>query len=224
VANFRNISIFSDNLKKIEFPGKNWSFTATSGQIILFLFKSHHFRTYVLFMIRYNTSQPVHDPPATPHNPPAQNLGVATPNPPGLTPLRESMIERNRQTVRQTDSETDRVRESEWEHACDIQNRDSANIIDLCWNIYRDSYFTECIKALLLITLDSWEIHIQSFCYLGVIHHLEFQIIVIHLISSYLTNHSQQVAVNSSCPVLVTCCSGVLQGSVFGYLLFPVFM
>jgi len=34
-----------------DFPGKNWSFTAMSGQIILFLFKSHHFRTYFLYMI-----------------------------------------------------------------------------------------------------------------------------------------------------------------------------
>jgi len=31
---------------------QNWPFTATSGQIILFLFKSHHFRTYFLYMIR----------------------------------------------------------------------------------------------------------------------------------------------------------------------------
>jgi len=41
------ISIFSDNFtKSFDFPGKNWSFTATSGQIILFLFKSHHFWAY----------------------------------------------------------------------------------------------------------------------------------------------------------------------------------
>src|SRR6218665_4044270 len=50
-------------------------------------------------MIRYNNIlRPVHDPlrpPCDPptttydsHNPPAQNLGVATPNPPGLTPMR----------------------------------------------------------------------------------------------------------------------------------------
>ena len=43
-------------------------------------------------MIRYNNiSRPVHDPPcdppATPTTPLAKNLGVATPNPPGLTPL-----------------------------------------------------------------------------------------------------------------------------------------
>src|SRR6218665_2337828 len=41
---------FSGN-KKIDFPSKKSPFTATSGQIILFLFKSHHFRTYF----------PVHD-------------------------------------------------------------------------------------------------------------------------------------------------------------------
>src|SRR6218665_2407853 len=42
----------------------------------LFLFKSHHFRTYFLYMIRYNNIvRPDHDA-----RPPAQNLGVATPN------------------------------------------------------------------------------------------------------------------------------------------------
>ena|SRR6218665_818792 len=41
----------------------DWPFTATSGQITLFLFKSHHFRKYFLYMIRYsNISQPVHNP------------------------------------------------------------------------------------------------------------------------------------------------------------------
>src|SRR6218665_592076 len=49
--------------KTLDFPGKNCSFTATSEQIILFLFKGHHFRTYFLYMTRYNLSQPVHDPP-----------------------------------------------------------------------------------------------------------------------------------------------------------------
>ena len=57
--------IFQAN-KKINFPGKNCSFTATFGQIILFLYKSHHFWTYFLYMIRYNNiSRPVHDHPAT---------------------------------------------------------------------------------------------------------------------------------------------------------------
>src|SRR6218665_196694 len=41
---FPKILIFSGN-KKIDFPSKKSPFTATSGQIILFLFKSHHFRT-----------------------------------------------------------------------------------------------------------------------------------------------------------------------------------
>src|SRR6218665_1836317 len=55
---------FSGKFKKFEFSGKNWPITATSWQIILFLFKSHHFRTYFLYMIRYNNiSRPVHDPP-----------------------------------------------------------------------------------------------------------------------------------------------------------------
>src|SRR6218665_1117962 len=101
-ANFRKISIFqailqknieffmqiSENfdffkqLKKSIFQAKNCPFTATctSVQIILFLFKNNHFRTYFLYMIRYNNiSRPVHDsndPPAT--LPAAQNLGVAT--------------------------------------------------------------------------------------------------------------------------------------------------
>src|SRR6218665_1278117 len=75
-ANLRKISIFSGNFiqnsdfswqisEKYRFsPGKNWLFTAISGQSILFLFKSHHFRTYFLYMIKYNNIlRPVHDPP-----------------------------------------------------------------------------------------------------------------------------------------------------------------
>jgi len=38
-----NFYLFRQFHKNFDFPGKNWSFTATSGQIILFLFKSHHF-------------------------------------------------------------------------------------------------------------------------------------------------------------------------------------
>ena len=72
---FRFFQAISQN--NFDFPCKNWPFTATSGQIILFLFKSHHFRTYFLYMIIFNNiSRPL-----------AQNLGVVTPNPPGLTPL-----------------------------------------------------------------------------------------------------------------------------------------
>src|SRR6218665_992388 len=92
-AHLSEISIFSGNFtkflknfhflrqlkKKIDFPGKNCSFTATSGQIILFLFKSLHFRTYFLYMLRYNN---ISRPSTTSLRPsPAQNLGVATPNP-----------------------------------------------------------------------------------------------------------------------------------------------
>src|SRR6218665_3319963 len=55
MANFR---------KKIDFPGTNCLFTAISGQIFLFLFKSHHFQTFFLYMIRYNNIlRPVHDSP-----------------------------------------------------------------------------------------------------------------------------------------------------------------
>ena len=67
---------------KFNFPGKSCLFTATSGQIILFLFKSHHFRTYFLYMIRYNNiSRPVHDHPCL-------NSGGCDSQPPGLRPLR----------------------------------------------------------------------------------------------------------------------------------------
>src|SRR6218665_1870874 len=68
----RQILIFFRQLKNSIFQAKHCPFTATSGQIILFLFKSNHFRTYFLYnvyMIRYNNiSRPVHDsndPPAT---------------------------------------------------------------------------------------------------------------------------------------------------------------
>src|SRR6218665_2175927 len=89
----QKISIFPDKLvktfnlfrqfrkEKFDFPGKNWPFRATSGQIIPFLLESHHFRTYFLYMIRYNDiSRPVHDPPRPSTTQPAQNLGIATPN------------------------------------------------------------------------------------------------------------------------------------------------
>ena len=57
-------------------------FTATFGQIIIFLFKSHHFRTYFLYMIRYNNiSRPVHDPPATPRHSCPKSVGSRPPNP-----------------------------------------------------------------------------------------------------------------------------------------------
>ena len=42
----KNFNFLGNFTKISHFPGKNWSFTAISGQIILFLFKSHHFRTY----------------------------------------------------------------------------------------------------------------------------------------------------------------------------------
>src|SRR6218665_1925491 len=58
---------FSGNFTKyLYFPFKNWSFTATSGQIIPFLFKSHHFQTCFLYITSYNISRPVHDPSVTP--------------------------------------------------------------------------------------------------------------------------------------------------------------
>src|SRR6218665_3845773 len=56
-----------------------------SKQIILFRLKSHYFRTYFLYMIRYNNvSRPVidpHDPPLRSPRPPAENWGSYQPNP-----------------------------------------------------------------------------------------------------------------------------------------------
>src|SRR6218665_2725508 len=79
---FENFDFFRPfHTKMLIFSGKNWSFTATSGQIILFLYKSHHFRTYILYLISYNNmSRPVHDP-LRPPRPLAQILEVATPTP-----------------------------------------------------------------------------------------------------------------------------------------------
>src|SRR6218665_636267 len=59
------------------------------------LFKSNQFRTYFLYMIRYNNiSRPVHDSndpratlPATPIRPPCPKYGGRAPQPPELTPL-----------------------------------------------------------------------------------------------------------------------------------------
>src|SRR6218665_4022901 len=60
-------------------------------QIILFLFKSNHFRTHFLYMIRYNNiSRHVHDPndPLRPFlRPPCPKYWGRDPQPPGLTPL-----------------------------------------------------------------------------------------------------------------------------------------
>src|SRR6218665_3950057 len=65
---------FSGNFtRSVDFPGKTWPFTATSGQIILFLFKSHHFRTYFLCMIRYNNNYFMTSP-----RPPPQNQRIDT--------------------------------------------------------------------------------------------------------------------------------------------------
>src|SRR6218665_3468282 len=68
-----------------------WLFTAISGQIILglFLFKSHHFRTHFLYMIKYNNIfRPIHNPhapPAPPTTPlPKIGGGIATPKPPRI--------------------------------------------------------------------------------------------------------------------------------------------
>src|SRR6218665_4005560 len=97
IENLRKISMFFQVIlykipifngkftTNIDFPGKNWLFTAISGPIILFLFKSHHLGTYFLYMIRYNNIlRPANDPSC---DPPAQNLGSRDPQPPELTPM-----------------------------------------------------------------------------------------------------------------------------------------
>jgi|SRR6218665_2079469 len=60
---------------------------------MLFRLKSHHFRTYFLYGIRYNN---VSRPSIRTLTTPAQTLEVATPNPPGLTPM-------GRRTLRSSD-------------------------------------------------------------------------------------------------------------------------
>ena len=72
------------------------------GKIILFLFKSHHFWTYFLYMIRDNNiSRPVHDlhDPLRPQKTPCSKYGCRDLQPPGLMPLkyttRLSIIYRN---------------------------------------------------------------------------------------------------------------------------------
>src|SRR6218665_533036 len=79
---FPKISIsFRQFHENFRFSRHKWSFTAISGQIILFLFKSHHFRTYVLYMISYNnTSRPPNDP-LRPHDPLPKIWGARPPNP-----------------------------------------------------------------------------------------------------------------------------------------------
>src|SRR6218665_898669 len=94
-ANLRKISIFSGNFtKKIRFCRQfYWLFTAISGQIILFLFKSHHFRTHFLYKYRYPRP-----PRPSPHDPLSKIWGGRDPNPPGLTPMRQT----DRHTERET--------------------------------------------------------------------------------------------------------------------------
>jgi len=83
---YRQISgeyrFFSGNLNFFDFPGKNVPFIATSGQIILFLFKSHQFRTYFLYMIRYNNiSRPIHVSPCASTITPCPKSGGRDPQP-----------------------------------------------------------------------------------------------------------------------------------------------
>ena len=47
----KHFDLLGNFTKNFDFPAKNWLFTAISRQIILFLFKSHHFQTHFLYMI-----------------------------------------------------------------------------------------------------------------------------------------------------------------------------
>ena len=79
----KNFNLSGNFTKNFDFPGKNWPFTATSGQIILFLFKNHDLWTYFLFIIRYNNiniSRPVHDPPVTTTTPLSKIWGINDPD------------------------------------------------------------------------------------------------------------------------------------------------
>src|SRR6218665_268101 len=68
---FENFDFFR-LLKKLIYQAKKSPFTATSGQIILFLFKSNHFRTYfpvhdkIYFTTRPRLQRPPCDPPFNP--------------------------------------------------------------------------------------------------------------------------------------------------------------
>src|SRR6218665_1589286 len=85
----KNFDFFRQKFaKNIDFPGKNELFIAISWQIMLFLFKSHHFRTYLLYMIRYNNIlRPVRDS-TTPLRPCSKSGGRNPPTPPPRRPPR----------------------------------------------------------------------------------------------------------------------------------------
>src|SRR6218665_490286 len=85
----KNFDFLGDFTENFDLPGKNWLFTAISGQIILFLFKSHHFRntscTRQDIIIFYDPSTtPPATPPSTPHDPPFPKIcGWPAPHPLG---------------------------------------------------------------------------------------------------------------------------------------------
>src|SRR6218665_2034632 len=91
----RQISENFDSFRQLKnsiFQAQNCPFTATSGQIILFLFKINHFRTYFLYMIRYNNiSRPASTTPTPPLRSSLRLLcpksGGRDSQPTGLTPL-----------------------------------------------------------------------------------------------------------------------------------------
>src|SRR6218665_2934439 len=90
----RQISENSDffrQLKKFDFPSKKLSiYSYLWANYSISLQKYNHFRTYFLYMIRYNNiSRPVHgsnDPLRPSLRPACPKLGGATPLPPELSP------------------------------------------------------------------------------------------------------------------------------------------
>ena len=75
---YSKMSVFLDKICHLQL---------NSRQIILFRLKSHHFRIYYLYMIRYNNASRPPTVPCDPHDPLPKIWGVATSQPPGLTPL-----------------------------------------------------------------------------------------------------------------------------------------
>src|SRR6218665_864806 len=77
----RKISIFhAISQKKFDLLGKDGPFTVTSGQIIISLFKSHLFRTYFMYLIRYKLNN-ISRPPCELHDPLPKIWGLRPPIP-----------------------------------------------------------------------------------------------------------------------------------------------
>ena len=73
--------LFSHLLQNFRLSRQNFRIQLNSGQIILFRLKSHHVRSYFLYMMRHNN---ISQPPATPTTPGPKSGGVATPPTPRI--------------------------------------------------------------------------------------------------------------------------------------------